>query len=150
MIDEPRGEGSVVVEREFRCRPDLLWRALTEPHLIAEWLMQNDFLPQTGHRFSLNADWGSVSCEVQIVEPKQRLSYRWDTKDLRSVVTWTLAPTATGTLLRMEQVGFQPQQTAYHRGAMAGWPRFLTALEAVVTRIAATGSTEPPEQGAEE
>lgn len=144
MMDEQMGEGAVVVEREFRCRPELLWRALTEPHLIAEWLMQNDFLPQAGHRFSLNADWGSVACEVQIVEPNQRLSYRWDTKDLRSVVTWTLAPTATGTFLRMEQVGFQPQQTAYHRGAMAGWPRFLAALEAVVTRVAATPS---PEQG---
>ncbi len=144
MMDEHRGEGSVVVEREFRCRPDLLWRALTEPHLIAEWLMQNDFLPQMGHRFSLTADLGSVSCEVQIVEPNERLSYRWDTKDLHSVVTWTLAPTTAGTLLRMEQVGFQPQQTAYHRGAMAGWPRFLDALEKVVARIAA-GSSEQGE-----
>ncbi|MGV6873658.1 SRPBCC family protein [Pseudochelatococcus sp. B33] len=125
---------SVIVERDIPHPPEKIWRALTQPHLIGEWLMQNDFKPEEGHRFKLSADWGSVDCEVQAVEPARTLSYTWDTKDLKSVVTWTLTPTGTGTHLRMEQLGFRPDQQAYYQGATAGWPRFLAALEQVLTR----------------
>lgn len=123
---------SVVVEREIPHPPARIWRALTQPHLIAEWLMRNDFEPVVGHRFGLRGDWGAVDCQVQTVEPNRTLSYTWDAMDLRSVVTWTLTPTSAGTLLRMEQSGFQPDQQAYFGGAKAGWPRFLDALEQVL------------------
>ena len=36
---------SVVIEREMPFPPEKIWRALTQPHLIAEWLMKNDFKP---------------------------------------------------------------------------------------------------------
>ena len=39
---------SVVVEREIPHPPAKIWRALTQPHLIAEWLMKNDFQPVVG------------------------------------------------------------------------------------------------------
>jgi uncharacterized protein YndB with AHSA1/START domain len=51
---------SVVVEREFPFPPEKLWRALTQPHLIEEWLMKNDFKPDVGHHFKLRGDWGGV------------------------------------------------------------------------------------------
>ncbi|QPC42042.1 SRPBCC domain-containing protein [Kaustia mangrovi] len=126
---------SVVVERELPFPPEKIWRALTEPHFIEEWLMKNDFRPEVGHRFGLSADWGGVDCEVLTVEPHRALTYSWDTKDLRSVVSWTLTPTPAGTMLRMEQTGFRPEQEAYYRGAMAGWPRFFANLQEVVARI---------------
>ncbi|WP_048648345.1 SRPBCC family protein [Nitratireductor soli] len=126
---------SVVVEREMPHPPEKIWRALTQPHLIEEWLMKNAFRPVMDHRFNLTADWGSVDCKVQAVEPNRALSYSWDTKDLRSVVTWTLTPTGTGTLLRMEQEGFRSDQQPYYRGAQAGWPRFFANLEEVLARI---------------
>src|SRR5260370_14324436 len=44
---------SVVVEREVAFPPEKIWRALTQPHLIEEWLMKNDFKPFVDHRFSL-------------------------------------------------------------------------------------------------
>ena len=34
---------TVVVEREMPHPPEKIWRALTQPHLIEEWLMKNDF-----------------------------------------------------------------------------------------------------------
>ena len=34
---------SVIVEREVPYPPEKIWRALTQPHLIEEWLMKNDF-----------------------------------------------------------------------------------------------------------
>jgi uncharacterized protein YndB with AHSA1/START domain len=126
---------SVVVEREIPHAPEKIWRALTQPHLIEEWLMKNDFAPSVDHSFKLTADWGAVDCKVLVVEANRTLSYTWAAYGLESVVTWTLTPAGGGTHLRMEQSGFRPdQQQAYH-GAQAGWQRFFGELEKVVARI---------------
>jgi uncharacterized protein YndB with AHSA1/START domain len=126
---------TVVVEREIPFPPEKIWRALTQPHLIEEWLMKNDFKPVVGHRFNLRADWGVVDCQVLAVEPNKTLSHTWGVFDLESVVTWTLTPTSMGTHLRMEQSGFRPNQQQYYQGAKGGWPRFLAALEQVLARL---------------
>ncbi|MDE1940172.1 MAG: SRPBCC domain-containing protein [Alphaproteobacteria bacterium] len=126
---------SVVVEREIPHPPEKIWRALTQPHLIAEWLMKNEFKPVVGHQFRFSADWGSVGCQVLAVEPTKTLSYTWGDDDLKSIVTWTLTPTDAGTKLRMEQSGFRPDQPRYYGGAKAGWPRFLANLEQVLARM---------------
>jgi uncharacterized protein YndB with AHSA1/START domain len=125
---------SVVVEREVAFPPEKIWRALTQPHLIEEWLMKNDFRPVVDHRFSLRADWGAVDCQVLAVEPNRTLSYTWGAFGLESVVTWTLTPTGTGTLLRMEQAGFRQDQQQAYQGAKAGWARFFAGLERVLAR----------------
>jgi uncharacterized protein YndB with AHSA1/START domain len=125
---------SVVVEREISHPPEKIWRALTQPHLIEEWLMKNDFKPVVGHSFNLRADWGAVDCQVQTVEPNKTLSYTWAAYGLESVVIWTLTPAGTGTHLRMEQSGFRPdQQQAFH-GARHGWQQFFASLEQVLAR----------------
>ncbi len=126
---------SVVIEREVPHPPEKLWRALTEPQLIEEWLMKNDFEPVMDHRFTLRADWGAVDCRVLAVEPNRTLSYSWAAYGLESVVTWTLTPTRTGTHLRMEQSGFRRDQEQAYQGAKGGWQRFLAALEQVVARL---------------
>ena len=133
---------SVVVEREFPHPPEKLWRALTQPHLIEEWLMKNDFAPVVGHRFNLRGDWGGVlDCEVLFVDPNRTLTYSWDfahddaAYNLRSVVTMTLTPTSTGTHLRMEQAGFRPDQPQALGGARVGWKGFMANLEQVLARI---------------
>jgi uncharacterized protein YndB with AHSA1/START domain len=125
---------TVVVEREIAHPPERIWRALTQPHLIAEWLMNNDFAPVVGHRFDLTADWGSVACRVLEVEPDRTLSYTWDAMGLESVVTWTLTPSGAGTRLRMEQTGFRPDQEQAYQGAKYGWAQFLAKLEQVLAR----------------
>ena len=126
---------SVVVEREIPHPPEKIWRALTQPHLIEEWLMKNDFTPVVGHRFDFRADWGSVECRVLAVEPHKTLSYTWSAYGLESVVTWTLTPTSTGTHLRMEQAGFRPDQEQAYRGAKSGWRQFFATLEQLLPRI---------------
>ena len=125
----------VVVEREFPYPPEKIWRAITEPALIEEWLMTTDFAPIVGHRFGFRADWGAVDCEVLAVEPGKTLAYSWGDHDLKSVVTWTLTPTSTGTFLRMEQKGFRRDQPRYYHGARAGWPKFFANLEQVIARL---------------
>ncbi len=135
MTDTSTETRSVVVEREFPYPPERIWRALTQPQLIAEWLMKNDFQPRIGHSFELRADWGSVSCKVLEIEPNRTLVYNWDANGLESVVTWTLAPSPAGTSLRMEQSGFPAGQEQFYQGAKAGWPRFMAALEQVLARM---------------
>ncbi|KVO61365.1 SRPBCC family protein [Burkholderia stagnalis] len=134
MNAAPTETRSVVVEREVPYPPEKIWRALTQPHLLEAWLMKNDFAPAVDHRFRLSADWGAVECRVLAVEPNRSLSYTWAALGLDSVVTWTLTPTQAGTLLRMEQVGFRPDQEQAFQGAKYGWQKFFTALEGVLAR----------------
>ncbi len=125
---------TVIIERDFAHPPEKIWRALTEPHLIEEWLMKNDFKPLAGSHFDLRADWGSVACEVLAIEPLKTLTYSWTAFGLESVVTWTLTPTATGTHLRLEHSGFDAaHQPAYH-GAQHGWQQFVGKLEQLLAR----------------
>jgi len=123
---------SVVVEREIPYPPEKIWRALTQPQLLEEWLMKNDFKPNVGHAFRFSGDWGSVDCQVIALEANKTLSYSWGAMGLGSVVTWTLTPTSAGTHLRMEQAGFTPDQQQAYRGAKYGWPKFFANLERVL------------------
>jgi uncharacterized protein YndB with AHSA1/START domain len=131
---------AVVVEREVPFTPERIWRALTQPHLIEEWLMKNDFKPVVDHRFNLRKNSQSdvsivVDCQVLAIEPHKTLSYTWAAYGLESVVTWTLTPTRTGTLLRMEQSGFRPDQTQAYHGARYGWQQYFAALEQALARM---------------
>jgi uncharacterized protein YndB with AHSA1/START domain len=81
-----------------------------------------------------------LDCEVLAVEPNKTLSYTWNfvhadaAYNLKSVVTFTLTPTSTGTLLRMEQSGFRPDQKQAYGGARHGWEQFFANLEQVLAR----------------
>jgi uncharacterized protein YndB with AHSA1/START domain len=141
MSDDTPEIRSVVIEREIAFPPEKLWRALTQPHLIEEWLMKNDFKPVAGHRFKLRREPKPdvnvvVDCEVLAVETNKTLSYTWDAFGLESVVTFTLTPTPNGgTHLRMEQAGFRPDQERAYRGAKVAWAEFFAALEQVIAKM---------------
>lgn len=131
---------SLVIEKEMPYPPEKIWRALTEGTLIKEWLMDNDFQPVVGHRFSFRAapmpNWnGIIDGEVLVIEPNKKLSYSWSSAGLESVVVWTLAATKSGTLVRMEQSGFRADQEANYRGANYGWQKFIGGLEGVVAGL---------------
>jgi len=137
---------SIVIEREMPYPPERVWRALTQGALIEEWLMENDFQPVVGHRFNFRATpmphWnGIVDCQVLVVEPNQRLSYSWNASGeeaasgLKTLVIWTLTPTKGGVLLRMEQLGFRPEDEANYQGASYGWQRYIGGLERVAAGL---------------
>lgn len=137
-MTEPR---TVTIEREFAHSPEKLWRALTQPHLIEDWLMKNDFVLELGHCFKLTGEWGGVlECEVLEIEPHRTLAYSWNFNHhdpayaLKSVVTFTLTPTAGGTHLRMQQSGFRPDQKQAFGGAHAGWKQFFDKLDQTLAR----------------
>ena len=130
---------TVVVEREMPFPPERLWRALTQPHLIEEWLMKNDFELTVGHKFQLRGDWGGVlDCEVLAIEPHKTLSYTWNyvtgdaATDAQTVVTFILTPTAHGTHLRMEHAGFRPENETAFAAMSPGWFRILERIGTVI------------------
>jgi uncharacterized protein YndB with AHSA1/START domain len=145
MSNRIAAERSIVIEREMPHAPEKVWRALTQGPLIEEWLMKNNFSPVVGHKFNFRAtpmpQWnGVVDCEVLVCEPNRRLAYTWDTSGddangLKTTVTWTLTPTPTGVLVRMEQSGFRPEEEANYQGANYGWQRYIRALERVVAGL---------------
>ncbi|HEX3604222.1 MAG TPA: SRPBCC domain-containing protein [Steroidobacteraceae bacterium] len=80
---------TLVIEKEMPHAPEKVWRALIQGALIKEWLMDNDFQPVVGHKFSFRstpmANWnGVVDSAVPVVEPHKRLSYSWGSQGLES------------------------------------------------------------------
>jgi uncharacterized protein YndB with AHSA1/START domain len=140
--------GSIVVEQMIAHPPELVWRVLTDPKLIARWLMENSFQPRLGHRFNFHAKpipghWnGTTDCEVIEIDAPSRLCYTWNASGeeavdgLKSVVTWTLTPTPSGTLLRMEQSGFRRQDETGRQMMSNGWPGILERLATLVAEDA--------------
>ena len=137
---------TVVVERKLQHPAEKVWRALTQGHLIEEWLMSNDFQAVVGHKFNLKTtpmpQWnGVLDCEVLEVEPNKRLVYTWNSSGeeaaagLKTTVAWDLLPTADGVLLRMEHSGFGPDQQRNFQGAQYGWQKNLGRLDDVLARI---------------
>jgi len=132
---------SVAFEFDLRHAPEKVWRALTDPALLSEWL-----LPVIGHRlepgasFTLRAEpqpgWdGVVNCQFIEIDPYRKISWRWVVGDIDTVVTFTLTPTETGTRLLLVQSGFKPHQRPNFGGAGYGWKMMGGRLVELLERI---------------
>ena len=120
---------SISFEFDLRHSPEKVWRALTDPALLAEWLLPVVGLElEPGAAFTLKAPplpgWdGSVNCRLLEIEPRKKLSYTWIVGDMEldTVVTFELEPTPSGTRLSLVQSGFKPNQKRNWGGARYGW-----------------------------
>src|SRR5262245_53785569 len=107
--------------------PEKVWRALTEPALLEQWLLPAlDFQLEPGSAFTFKTQpypgWdGTVSCRLLEIETHRKLSYTWTVPFLDTVVTFTLTPTASGTRLSLVQSGFKSSQGREFGGARYGW-----------------------------
>lgn len=123
----PGQADSISFEFELPHSPAKVWRALTDPALLTEWLLPVvGFALEPGARFRFQAPpqpgWdGNVQCRLVEIEALQRLSWSWVVGDIDTVVTFRLSPTATGTRLSLEQTGFKPHQKQNFGGARYGW-----------------------------
>lgn len=115
--------------------PARVWRAITEPEMLARWWASGDIAPVVGHEFTLDmGPWGKVPCTVLEVEPEERLVYRF-TEDW--TLTWRLVPEGDGTRLFLDHAGFDlenPQHRFAFENMGPGWrsevlPRLAQLLE---------------------
>ena len=134
---------ALTFEFELKHSPAKVWRALTDPELLAEWLLPTlDLELEIGAAFTLKTQaypgWdGTVSCRFVEIEPQRKLSYTWTVPFLDTVVTFTLTPTAAGTRLSLVQSGFKPDQTQAFGGARYGWKLMGGRLVELLERIPA-------------
>ena len=114
--------------------PEKVWRALTDPVLLAGWLMPNDFQPCVGHRFTFRTDPaggfdGVIHCQVLAVFPLELLRISWaGGPGIDTTVTWQLAAEGRGTRLFLTHEGFDdtdPRQRAVWRMLDGGWRSHL-------------------------
>lgn len=121
--------------------PEKVWRALTDPALLAEWL-----LPVVGHKLEPGAafifktqpqpGWdGVVHCRYLEIEAQRKISWSWVVGDIDTVVTLTLNPTASGTHLSLVQSGFREDQKKNAGGARYGWKMMGGKLIEVLARM---------------
>ena len=125
----PSQTDTLSFEFDLHHPPEKVWRALTDPALLAEWLLPViNFQLEPGAAFTFKTQpypgWdGTVNCRMIELEERGKLSYSWVVGDmgLDTVVTFTLTPTETGTRLSLVQSGFKPEQKQNFGGARYGW-----------------------------
>jgi uncharacterized protein YndB with AHSA1/START domain len=123
----PSQTGTLSFELDLPHSPQKVWRALTDPELLAEWLLPvAGFQLEPGVAFTFKTQphpgWdGVVSCRLLEVEAQKKISYTWVVGDMNTVVTFTLTPTAKGTHLSLVHSGFKPDQKQNFGGARYGW-----------------------------
>ncbi|ATL68896.1 SRPBCC family protein [Nocardia terpenica] len=123
--------------------PAKVWRALTTPKLMAQWMMQSTgFEPIVGTVFHMRGRAvpqtgfsGEIRCEVLEVVAPERLSMSWNDAradtDTGWVITWRLRPEGTGTRMLFTHTGFDPDDptSQLSRTIMrGGWPGMLERL----------------------
>jgi uncharacterized protein YndB with AHSA1/START domain len=118
---------SIAFEFDLKHSPKKVWRALTDPTLLTEWLLPVvGFKLEPGAAFSFHAPpqpgWdGHVSCQLVAIEEQHKLSYTWRVADMDTVVTFTVTATESGTRLSLVQSGFKSHQKQNFGGARYGW-----------------------------
>jgi uncharacterized protein YndB with AHSA1/START domain len=125
----PAQNESLSFEFDLSHSPQKVWRALTDPALLSEWL-----LPVVEGKLELGAaftfktqpypGWdGTVKCRMLEIEAQRKLSYTWAVGDMEidTVVTFTLTPTASGTRLSLLHSGFKLENKPAFGGQRYGW-----------------------------
>ena len=133
---------SLSFELDLHHSPEKVWRALTDPELLKEWLLPVvDHSLKPGAEFTFQSPpqpgWdGVVHCRALEVDEHRKLSYAWVVGDLDTVVTFSLTPTASGTRLSILHSGFRSDQKQNLGGARYGWEMMSGKLVDLLARVA--------------
>lgn len=147
LIDktDPTQTDSLTFEFELQHPPQKVWRALTDPALLADWLLpvvEQKFPHEQGAAFTFQTQpypgWdGKVNCLLLESEPHRKLSYKWvaGASWIDTIVTFTLTPTGSGTRMSLVQSGFKPDQKQNWGGARYGWKMMGDKLVDVLAKL---------------
>ncbi|MDP4503946.1 SRPBCC domain-containing protein [Nonomuraea turcica] len=144
------------IERELRIEatPEVVYKVISTPeHLQQWWPDEAELTPAPGATgFVAFGDTSTPDAKVApltVVEadPPRRFAFRWVYDEGQTaapanslLVTFELAPSGTGTLLRFTETGFterfpEPaERERCHRDHVTGWDRFLPRLVTYAAR----------------
>ncbi|MGC5617173.1 SRPBCC family protein [Georgenia sp. Z1491] len=133
---------------DFDVPASTLWRALTEPELLATWLMPNDFRPEVGHRFTMTTEPapmfdGTVHLEVLEIEAPHRMRWSWRGGPIDTIVTFEVVETGPDSC-RFEflQEGFSGLGAEFARVFLSGgWKKTTPLLRAVARTLRTTAAS---------
>jgi uncharacterized protein YndB with AHSA1/START domain len=137
----PSQTESISFEFDLHHVPEKVWRALTDPALLKEWLLPVIGLklePGAAFTFKTQAypGWdGIVNCRMLEIEAHKKISYAWTVPFLDTVVSFTLTPTAAGTRRSLVQSGYKEDQKKEFGGARYGWKLMGGKLADLLARI---------------
>ncbi|NBA78243.1 hypothetical protein GOQ04_21975 [Emticicia sp. ODNR4P] len=111
---------TITIETQLMATPETVWGFLTNPSLLAEWLMPNNITPEKGREFQFKTKSrvklgfeGSITCQILKLKQHSEISYTWqgilsrEQHKLETTVTWTLQTQSTNqTILKLKQDGF--------------------------------------------
>ena len=118
---------AIHVTYDLDASPEKVWKALTEPKLVEQWLFPNDLSPEVGRHFTFRTTPapgfdGVIHCEVMEAEAPRRLVYTWQTGPLDTVVNWSLESADSGsTRLMLLHEGFRPEDEEIYTLLAGGW-----------------------------
>jgi uncharacterized protein YndB with AHSA1/START domain len=107
--------------------PEKVWRALTDPVLLAEWLLPVVNLEvETGAAFTFKAEpqpgWdGTVNCRFLEIEAHKMLSYAWVVRHIENCRDVHADPHGVRHAPLARAVGLQADQKRNFGGARYGW-----------------------------
>jgi uncharacterized protein YndB with AHSA1/START domain len=131
---------------EIAAPREQVWRALTQPGLVSQWMGCLRFRPAAGHVFYLQPDramrmaddvTGAIACRIEVLDAPRRLTFSWGVPDIPD--TWVelrLRRIPGGTHVRLTHSGwdqFDAWDSEDLRGGMGrAWHTVaLPALKAV-------------------
>ena len=135
-----RPDSYIELTERYPHKPARVWRVLTDPELMARWLMPNDFRLERGHAFTFESPPipkaghdGIAHCRVLDFEVERFLaiSFAGRGSGLDSTITWTLSPDGEGTRMTFLHHGFDPDNPMHQvsrRMMGSGWPGILRRL----------------------
>jgi uncharacterized protein YndB with AHSA1/START domain len=140
---DPSQAATISFDFDLHHSPEKVWRALTDPELLSEWLLPViDLALEPGAAFRFNTQpypgWdGTVNCRLLEIEAPRVLSYTWVVGDMfiDTVVTFTLTPTPSGTRLSLVQTGFKPENKQAFGGQRYGWKLMGGKLVDLLARL---------------
>lgn len=123
------------IKRVYKHDIHKIWKALTTPEALAEWLMQTiGFKLETGHKFQFKdkpqGGWdGIVNCEILAINQPNSITYSWQASGMKNptIVNWTLKQVADNeTLLTLSHAGFEGFSGWFTRQVLTfGWKGML-------------------------
>jgi uncharacterized protein YndB with AHSA1/START domain len=136
---DARGEHIDVRFERYYPRPvETVWRALTDPARLADWMGASQVEPRVGGRIEMMVDRSHpMTGRVLAWEPPSVLAFTWsNTHAPDSVVRYELVPDAGGTKLIFSHQGMPYENSAL---MLPGWHDFFDRLRGLLEGLPPSG-----------